>query len=220
MMPAIPRRRRAAAARRPRPAASSDRRHRRGAGAAARRPPAGGAPWGRAAAALGRPPPPFSLRRKSTSSWNLRSCSRQPPVLELELLDLAGHLAQLVLQPRGADQQIGGILRRSRHGATGERSGESPTRPAPGGRDGGLEENEASLKPVSVHVARSIYTISAPRPKYEHFHGGPDRRARLEQRCANAQRTTGALPATLPYIDEAGLPGACETCIPRAHTTP
>ena len=40
------------------------------------------------------------------------------------LLDLPGHLAQLVSQPRRADQQIGRILRRGRHDAAGQRGGE------------------------------------------------------------------------------------------------
>lgn len=48
----------------------------------------------------------------------------EPAVLELELLDLAGHLAELVFQPRRADQQIGRILRRSRHNAASKRGGE------------------------------------------------------------------------------------------------
>ena len=49
-------------------------------------------------------------------------------ILELELLDLARHLAQLVFQPRGADQQIGGVLRHARHGAAEKRRGEGERR--------------------------------------------------------------------------------------------
>ena len=99
----------------------------------------------------------------------------QPAVLELQLLDLAGQLAQLVFQPGRPHEQIGSILRRGRRGQSKQRSAKQRARRARTGTHIADHSIGASSKPVCA--SRQRYNTPSPRPKYERAGRFPKERA-------------------------------------------